>query len=105
MSNLISQLLTLARADSGKQQLHPEILNLSELAEIITEEQRSLAVARNITLETDIQPDILFCGDETMLMRLFINLISNSITYGRQNGHTAHYPFLRQRIHYRLCCR
>ncbi|WP_417297232.1 sensor histidine kinase [Eisenbergiella porci] len=88
MSNLISQLLTLARADSGKQQLHPEILNLSELAEIITEEQRSLAVARNITLETDIQPDILFCGDETMLMRLFINLISNSITYGRQNGHT-----------------
>ena len=50
MSNLISQLLTLARADSGKQQLHPEILNLSELAEIITEEQRSLAAARNITL-------------------------------------------------------
>ena len=23
-----------------------------------------------------------------MMMRLFINLISNSITYGRQNGHT-----------------
>lgn len=88
MSVLISQLLTLARADSGKQQLHPEMLNLSELAEIITEEQRSIALAKNITLETDIPPDILFFGDETMMMRFFINLISNSITYGRQNGHT-----------------
>ena len=88
MSNLISQLLTLARADKGTQKLHYELLNLSELAEIITEEQKGLASEKGITLETCIQPDILFRGDETMLMRLFINLISNSITYGKENGLT-----------------
>ena len=27
-------------------------------------------------------------ADETMMMRLFINLISNSITYGKPGGHT-----------------
>ena len=88
MSNLISQLLTLARADKGTQKLHYELLNLSELAEIITEEQKGIASEKGITLETCIQPDILFRGDETMLMRLFINLISNSITYGKENGLT-----------------
>lgn len=88
MSSLISQLLTLARADKGTQKLHYELLNLSELAEIITEEQKEIASEKGITLETCIQPDILFRGDETMLMRLFINLISNSITYGKENGLT-----------------
>ena len=73
MSSLISQLLTLARADKGIQKLHYELLNLSELAEIITEEQKGIASKKGITLETCIQPDILFRGDETMLMRLFIN--------------------------------
>ena len=88
MSSLISQLLTLARADKGTQKLHYELLNLSELAEITAEDQKSIAAAKGITLETHIQPDILFRGDETMMMRLFINLLSNSITYGRENGTT-----------------
>ena len=88
MSALISQLLTLARADSGKQKLQYELVNLSELAEIIVEEQGISAEEKGITLETDIQPEILLRTDETMMMRLFINLISNSITYGKPGGHT-----------------
>ena len=88
MSALISQLLTLARADSGKQKLQYELVNLSELAEIIVEEQGISAEEKGITLETDIQPEILLRADETMMMRLFINLISNSITYRKPDGHT-----------------
>ncbi len=88
MSALISQLLTLARADSGKQKLQYELVNLSELAEIIVEEQSIAAEEKGITLLTDIQPEILLRADETMMMRLFINLISNSITYGKPDGHT-----------------
>ena len=88
MSALISQLLTLARADNGKQKLHCELINLSELAQIIAEEQSVPAEEKGITLQTDIRPDILMRADETMMMRLFINLISNSITYGKPGGHT-----------------
>ena len=87
MSALISQLLTLARADNGKQKLHCELINLSELAQIIAEEQSVPAEEKGITLQADIRPDILMRADETMMMRLFINLISNSITYGRPGGH------------------
>ena len=88
MSTLISQLLRLARTEQQQQQLHFETVNLSELAQIIVEEQSDEAAKRNITLKTDIMPDILMLADETMMMRLFINLISNSITYGKIGGET-----------------
>ncbi len=88
MSNLISQLLILSRADSGRQELHYEPMNISELAEIVADEQREFAAVKNISIETDIQPDLLIRADETMILRLLINLLSNSITYGKENGRT-----------------
>ena len=42
MSGLISQLLTLARTDKGHQKLNLELVNLSDLMEIIAEQQRSM---------------------------------------------------------------
>ena len=87
MTALISQLLTLSRADSGNQNLHLETINLSELLEIIAQEQQIIADQKNITIQTDISPHVLMRADETMMMRFFINLISNSIRYGKENGH------------------
>lgn len=87
MATLISQLLTLSRADAGRAKLHMELLNVSDLAEITVEEQRDFAASRNITLSSWIQPDILMRADETMMMRLFINLLTNAITYGKEGGH------------------
>ena len=43
MSQMISQLLLLSRADQGRQQLNKEEINISELTEIIVEEQKMLA--------------------------------------------------------------
>lgn len=87
MSGLISQLLTLARTDKNHHKLHFELLNLSELTQIICEQQQEKAALKNITIQTQIEPDLLIRGDETMLMRLFINLIDNGIQYGRADGH------------------
>lgn len=87
MTALISQLLTLSRADSGNQSLHLETINLSELLEIIAQEQQIIADQKNITIQADISPHIHMRADETMMMRFFINLISNSIRYGKENGH------------------
>lgn len=86
MNGLISQLLTLARAESRKLALHPENINLSELVEIVCDEQKTTARERQITIHTRLQPDLMMRADETMLIRFFINLISNSITYGKEGG-------------------
>ncbi|MBQ9990135.1 MAG: HAMP domain-containing protein [Lachnospiraceae bacterium] len=87
ISGLISQLLTLARADSGRLMLNKEEINLSQLAQVVCEEQQELAHAKNIQIEQQIEPDLLFSCDETMIMRFFINLLNNAITYGREGGH------------------
>lgn len=86
MSRLISQLLLLARTDKGNQKLDLEIVNISELADIIVEEQRIIAKEKNIEIQTQIEPDIILRADQTMIMRLLINLISNAITYGKNDG-------------------
>ena len=86
MSLLVSQLLTLARMDKGDQKLRLEKVNLSELADIAIESQRGNANLKNINISSDISPDIYATVDETMIMRVFINLISNAITYGKENG-------------------
>ncbi len=86
MSALIAQLLTLARADQGQEKLNLEIINLSELTEIVIEHQNELAEEKNITMTHKIEPNLLMKADETMLMRMMINLIENGINYGRYGG-------------------
>ncbi len=87
MSSMISQLLTLSRADRGHEQLHLELINLSELTMMVAEQAEEMAEKSHISVETDIQPDLLIHGDETMLMRMLLNLMENGIKYGRPGGH------------------
>lgn len=86
MSALVSQLLTLARADQGTARLELERINVSEIADMVALEQAELAARRNISIQRDIQPDIFAFVDETLLIRIYINLISNGIKYGREGG-------------------
>lgn len=89
MSDIISHLLFLSRADQGRQPLHKEYLNLSELTAIAAEEQQFLAEegGRGVTVETRIEPDVYAWADETLYIRMLINLISNAVTYSKENGH------------------
>ena len=86
MSNLVSQLLTLARMDKGYHKLNLENINLTELIEIVAESQKFNAEQKNITITYDLKEDIFADVDEHMIMRVFINLISNAISYGKENG-------------------
>lgn len=86
MAALLSQLLMLARADKGRQPLQQEPVDLSELAEMVAETEAEQAAARQITVETELEPGITVLGDETLLMRLLINLTENAIHYGRPGG-------------------
>lgn len=86
MAALISQLLTLSRAESRRQQLTPEPVELSGLAAAVAEQIAEQAKEKQITVGTDIEPDLTLMGDQTMLMRLLINLMENAVHYGRQGG-------------------
>lgn len=86
MAGLISSLLLLSRADEGRQKLNKEWLNLSELTQIIAEEQQILAEKKQITVRTEIAPDIYAEADESFYIRMLVNLISNAVFYGREGG-------------------
>lgn len=86
MAALLSQLLLLARADAGRQVVQREPVQLSELIQMVAETEAEQAEPRQITVTTDLEPDVVVAGDETLLMRLVINLTENAIHYGRPGG-------------------
>ena len=96
MSKLVSQLLTLARMERGRQKLNIENINLSELLEMIIETQTLSANTKNIKFVTKIMPEIYANIDEMMIMRVFTNLISNAISYGKQDGTVTVELFLQE---------
>lgn len=87
MSALVNQLLMLARADKGTVQLSKETFNLCELVEMVVESLEEEAEEKQIKLYIFRQEDIAFYGDQTLMMRLFINLVSNGIYYGNAEGY------------------
>ena len=85
MSDLISQLLQMTRLEQGTQRAAFEHADLSGLVEVVCAEQPKLP--HNVTIQTDIQPDIEAWFDVTLMSRLLQNLINNAAQYGRENGH------------------
>ena len=88
MSDLINRLLMMARADRGALPVSYELINVSELTEMITASHELQAEERSITITTEIEPDIMAEVDESMFIRIWDNLLSNSIKYSKDNGGT-----------------
>ena len=88
MSGMIGQLLFLSRADQGRQPLQKEELDLSELTQVITEEQQMVAAETDPEIEIcrEITPGIRACVDETLYIRLLENLLSNAVAYRKPEG-------------------
>ncbi len=86
MSRLLAQLLMLARADANKIQFEIENFDFSELAQIVIEETQQAAEAKQIKLTSAIEPDIIVNGDQTLLMRLLLNLLDNAVKYTDKGG-------------------
>ena len=81
MSDMISRLLFLSRADQGRQEIQKERVNLSELTEMAALEMELLAEKENIRLEMQIEENLFAEVDESLYLRMVVNLVSNAIAY------------------------
>ena len=86
MAQLVSELLTLARADAGQQLLAREELDLGELVRSVAEAMQPLAVQRGVQLNEDVKQQALVLGDQTRLTQLVINLVDNALRYTSPGG-------------------
>ncbi len=86
MRDLVSQLLTLARADSGTQTLEREPVALDQLATEVVDQLVPLAESRCLRLGTGRVDPVVVLGDQTRLMQLLFNLIENALSYTPEGG-------------------
>lgn len=87
MSQLVSHLLNIARAESSQFQPVFEETDLEILAESAADELYEKAREKDIRLEIqNFLPSPVIQGNTELLSRLFLNLLDNGIQYGRPGG-------------------
>ncbi|MBE6677503.1 MAG: HAMP domain-containing histidine kinase [Ruminococcaceae bacterium] len=86
MNKLLSELLNLARADNKVEALEKESFDICELAEMVLAENDAYAKEKNISLSLETKEAVFVRADQTQIMRVLINLISNAVKYGKEGG-------------------
>jgi heavy metal sensor kinase len=81
MSSLIDQLLTLARADAGKEQWNFTEVNLGKLISNLSTDVEVLCQEKGLSFQLGQPQDLVVKGDEARLRELFMNLLDNAIRY------------------------
>lgn len=86
MAGLVNRLLTLSRSDGGRLKLEKERIDFTGMCEMVAEQQSAVAAEKGIRLETAVHQGVFVDGDETMLIRVLLNLVDNAIKYGKEGG-------------------
>lgn len=86
LTKIVEDLFILARADSGQLKPHPAPVYLDEILIECVRAAGSLAKKRNVKIDFSAPAEMPLTGDETLLHRLFLNLLDNAIKYNREGG-------------------
>ena len=86
MADLVESLLTLARADERRFDLHLERVHLDALVREVYETAVILGEAGGLTVSMPAVEPATVAGDPTRLRQLFLNLITNAIKYTPRGG-------------------
>ena len=86
MASLIDQLLTLARADAGKEQWNFAEVELGKLITNLSIDVEVLCQEKGLSFQLGQTQDLVVKGDEARLRELFMNLLDNAIRYTSAPG-------------------
>ena len=89
MTQLVNDLLTLARMDAGQTQLKLEPLDISNVALDVVERLSGLARWNHVELVTGDLPEIIIQGDRQYLSQMLTNLVENAIKYAASASQPA----------------
>jgi signal transduction histidine kinase len=82
MSNLVENLLDLARGDARQRHMEFEPVAIVNILRELCEEMSRVAASKGLTVEADLPSEtIMVLGESTELRRLFMIVIDNAIKY------------------------
>ena len=87
MHQLIGNMLSYTRLEQRIDNYPFESLNFSRLVSDLCSDMMPLMI-NDITIEHDVEPDIMLNGNSELLARMLQNLLENAYKYGKQGGHT-----------------
>lgn len=86
LNRLIGDILELSKIESKRIQMDYSPIHLSAFFDTISEMMRTVAEKKRIGLELDVPEELFMEGDEDKLRQIFMNLLSNAISYTQEGG-------------------
>lgn len=87
MIHIVNDLLNVSRIELGTLAMHPEDIDVCELAQSVIEEQRQTAIEMGVELKLLCENGLPHINaDRTFIRMVLQNLISNAIKYTPKNG-------------------
>lgn len=80
---LIQNLIDFTRSESGAESLRPIPIQVADLIQEVLDNQRPL-LKKDLTLASDIEPDLTLHTDRVKLEQVLLNLLNNAIRYTDQ---------------------
>lgn len=87
LSNLVDNILNIARIEAGIVKVSKENVPLTEIVQEVVEAMRPAAAGAGITLSDELLPVFFHVyADKEMLRRAVVNLVSNAVKYTPRGG-------------------
>lgn len=86
LDKLVKNLLMLSRMEEDNLKLVLTDMNLSRTVEEIAGSFQPMAEMQNKTFQLDIQPGLMFHGDENSIQQLVSTLVDNAMKYSNEEG-------------------
>ncbi|GAB4272554.1 two-component system histidine kinase PnpS [Thermincola ferriacetica] len=87
LSRLINDILSLSSIEAKNKEISRSPVNFNEIVEKVLPILVPMAEEKNITVETDIHPDLpVIMANEDLIKQVLINLVDNAIKYTPENG-------------------
>lgn len=86
MTQLLDEILLVGKAEAGRMEFHPVVLDVKQLCSDILEETQLWITAQHPLLFSCQEQDIQSIVDEKLVRHMLTNLLSNAIKYSPQGG-------------------